>query len=474
MKYINFKTLTLMLSSVVLLGLSGCGGTAGDPSDSQLVGTPPAVVEGQAPIAVAGPDRTVVEGTSITLDGSKSYDPDGTIVSYVWSIGNLTENGVTVSRDDLPVGTAIITLTVTDNDGNEGSDTVEIIVVSAEGNLPPVAKMKTISETYDCTKGLSIALDGSESTDPENMPLDYAWSGSILLGDVSIKDLIADKNAKVTTISVDKICQRCMDNKAIGKDGECVILFNLDVTDDGALSDNTDAETSMVKPAAMVLPLCTKDEGSEPWTSDGTTAGTIMLKDINTGAKGTVPRKIGGNDHNSKFVTIGQETFFPAKMQHSVENSEPYETTALWKSDGTTTGTVMLKDFNNTDAEQEGLAQMVVMGGNLYFRGFDETHGYQIWKSDGTPEGTVKVTNFLEDDDLYDRDDHQIGGLRAMGDIVFFHASEDYDDDRSLWIIDDGKEIGASKLEITDDSNPQSMKVADGKLYFQALGLVIK
>lgn len=216
----------------------------------------------------------------------------------------------------------------------------------------------------------------------------------------------------------------------------------------------------------IVLPLCTKDEGSEPWTSDGTTAGTIMLKDINNGAKGTVPRKIGGNDHNSKFVLIGLETFFPAKMLHT-DGSETYESAALWKSNGTTEGTVMLKDFNKPfDGEGDGLAQLVVMGGNLYFRGWDEEHAYQIWKSDGTAAGTVRVTNITPNDypDWYE---HQIGGLRAMGDIVFFHASDTGNGPLSLWTTD-GTEAGTSKLMITDDSSPGDMKVADGKLYFSA------
>ena len=37
-----------------------------------------------APVADAGQDRTVRPGASVTLDGSGSHDPDGTIASFEW------------------------------------------------------------------------------------------------------------------------------------------------------------------------------------------------------------------------------------------------------------------------------------------------------------------------------------------------------------------------------------------------------
>jgi WD40 repeat protein len=79
------------------------------------------------PIAAAPPNQTLTDtdasgSETVTLDGSASTDPDGTIVSYSW-----TENDVEIATGvtptvDLPVGEHTITLTVTDDDGLTASD----------------------------------------------------------------------------------------------------------------------------------------------------------------------------------------------------------------------------------------------------------------------------------------------------------------------------------------------------------------
>lgn len=87
----------------------------------------------QAPIANAGPDQTVVDfdgnGSEIvTLDGSASFDPDGTLVSYDWTEGgNQIATGANPNVT-LNLGSHDITLTVTDDEGETDSDTVTIAV----------------------------------------------------------------------------------------------------------------------------------------------------------------------------------------------------------------------------------------------------------------------------------------------------------------------------------------------------------
>ncbi len=72
---------------------------------------------------------------TVTLNGSASSDPDGTISSYVWKEGaTQIATGATPSVN-LAVGTHTITLTVTDNGGATATDTVVVTVNAAGGGF---------------------------------------------------------------------------------------------------------------------------------------------------------------------------------------------------------------------------------------------------------------------------------------------------------------------------------------------------
>lgn len=95
--------------------------------------------ENLPPVADAGADQNLTLPTdSTTLDGSASTDPDGTIVSYVWTFVSGPTNVdpddlVNPSISGLVEGTYVFQLTVTDNDGATDTDIVSIIVSSGGG-----------------------------------------------------------------------------------------------------------------------------------------------------------------------------------------------------------------------------------------------------------------------------------------------------------------------------------------------------
>ncbi len=66
--------------------------------------------------------------------------------------------------------------------------------------------------------------------------------------------------------------------------------------------------------------------------------------------------------------------------------------TELWKSDGTSAGTVQVRDIRPgaSDAFPDYLTNV---NGTLYFRANDGANGTELWKSDGTSAGTVLVRN---------------------------------------------------------------------------------
>lgn len=110
--------------------------------------------------------------------------------------------------------------------------------------------------------------------------------------------------------------------------------------------------------------------GKELWKSDGTEAGTVMVKDISP----------SGGSEPFNLTEVGGTLFFVA--DDGVHGFE------LWKSDGTETGTVMVKDVNATGSSYPAGADI---GGTLFFSADDGVHGSELWKSDGTEAGTVMV-----------------------------------------------------------------------------------
>ena len=94
---------------------------------------PPPPPTNVAPTARAGSDKSVRANrktglATFTLDGSLSSDPDGTITSYVWQQGSTVVGSTAKVTLQRPVGTYVFTLTVTDDDGATGSDSVTVVV----------------------------------------------------------------------------------------------------------------------------------------------------------------------------------------------------------------------------------------------------------------------------------------------------------------------------------------------------------
>ncbi len=151
----------------------GGPGDPGDPGDNQ------------PPVAAAGPDQQVIEGTTVTLDGSNSSDPDeDDTLTFLWEQVN---GGTTVTLSEPTAvqptftaptsadagGALTFQLTVTDGAGASDSDTTTVnLVAASSGNYPPVADAgpyQTVGE------GEIVTLDGSNSTDRENAIVSYEW-----------------------------------------------------------------------------------------------------------------------------------------------------------------------------------------------------------------------------------------------------------------------------------------------------------
>ena len=119
--------------------------------------------------------------------------------------------------------------------------------------------------------------------------------------------------------------------------------------------------------------------GFELWKSDGTNAGTVMVKDIFPG----IP---SGIISNSIPTSYNSTLYFNAN--NGLDGIEP------WKSDGTETGTVMIKNINTNNNFNSGHSNpslLTNVNGTIFFRAFDEINGWELWKCDGTNSGTTMV-----------------------------------------------------------------------------------
>ncbi|PTL84442.1 myxosortase-dependent M36 family metallopeptidase [Vitiosangium sp. GDMCC 1.1324] len=103
-------------------------------------------VPNEAPVARAGEDQSVIEGSPVTLSGSGSTDPEHKPLFYVWS--QVEGPRVTLTTDDSPIATftapAVDTdtsltfqLRVTDVRGESSVDTVTVHVLDRKVSVPP-------------------------------------------------------------------------------------------------------------------------------------------------------------------------------------------------------------------------------------------------------------------------------------------------------------------------------------------------
>ena len=123
--------------------------------------------------------------------------------------------------------------------------------------------------------------------------------------------------------------------------------------------------------------------GEEPFVTDGTAAGTTLLKDIDPGPADSTPHQgIQQTNYQTAVVANGR-LFFDA-----TDGVDGYE---LWTTEGTPGGTMLVKDINPGSASSNP-TQMVAVGKIVFFVANDGTDGPQLWKSDGTSAGSAMVT----------------------------------------------------------------------------------
>lgn len=165
--------------------------------------------------------------------------------------------------------------------------------------------------------------------------------------------------------------------KTDGTDPGTVLVLDINP---GPASSNTGASLITADGINIFFGANNGVNGGELWKSDGTGPGTGMLLDINPGFTGSNPEYL---------YYSGGALYFKATT--TAEGQE------LWKSDGSAGGTVLVKDIypgsfsSNVNLIGPFESGFLNVGGNIYFKASNGTDGTELWKSDGTSIGTVMV-----------------------------------------------------------------------------------
>jgi hypothetical protein len=149
--------------------------------DSAIVTTTvTAAVANVAPVANAGPYQNVVTSTTATLNGSASSDANGDALTYKWVMISKPLSSTAVLSSDTVVsptfvadkaGTYVFSLQV--SDGKLSSTLSYVTVTAGAANLAPVANA---GSAQTVTRGATVTLDGSGSTDANGDTLIYTWT----------------------------------------------------------------------------------------------------------------------------------------------------------------------------------------------------------------------------------------------------------------------------------------------------------
>ena len=183
--------------------------------------------------------------------------------------------------------------------------------------------------------------------------------------------------------------------------------------------------------------------GIELWRTDGSGANTRITRDV-VGASG-----------NSLFIDSPYLSEFGGNLYYTATNTSNGR--ELWRSDGSSGGTVMLKDI--VPGENDSTPSAYTRAGEtLFFIATDEAHGRELWKTDGTSFNTTLVKDIFPG-----TASSELKELTALGDMLYFFAKDSDTGSFQLW-QSNGFEADTKALQTL--VNPQALTVVGNTLYY--------
>ena len=190
---------------------------------------------------------------------------------------------------------------------------------------------------------------------------------------------------------------------------------------------------------------------------DGTTGRELWKTDGTT--FGTVLVKVidprPGGSNPSEFSELNGVKIFRA---HDGAGNE------LWKTDGTTSGTARIKDIR-VGSNSSFPSGLTTFAGEVYFSAITDANGVELWKTDGTTAGTRLVKDIASG-----TNSSSPLGFTEFANALFFSAATGATS-RELWSTD-GTAGGTVLIQDinpgTGNSLPSELIVFAGHLFFRA------
>lgn len=199
--------------------------------------------------------------------------------------------------------------------------------------------------------------------------------------------------------------------------------------------------------------------GRELYKSDGTATGTVLVKDIYAGAASS---GIGN------MIAVNDILFFTA--------SDGITGQELWKSDGTSAGTMLVKDMTPGKPGSHGeqafthqMANFTEINGVLFYTAY-QYNDYYVWKSDGTTAGTIPLFIARGPGIGQPRPDFTL----LDGHIYYFNAmGQGYEEEYNLYRMDpDGSNSQQYIFQLYNETYGYyypDMNTVEDNLYFYGL-----
>lgn len=246
------------------------------------------------------------------------------------------------------------------------------------------------------------------------------------------------------------------------------------------------------------------EKGQELMISDGTAAGTQLLKDIYPGAEASYPREfikgenllyfsaVDGLTDNEKLLwrtdgtangtfkikcidaayyadaeytflkdltPVGESLYY--LVRYRVNFTEYFD---LWVTDGTVNGATLVK----TKIKPNNTGKFAAINGTVYFTAKDDVYGTEIWKTDGTPAGTSIIGELLPGPDVTGTNKEPYA-LQALNSTLYFLYYTN--NSIQLWKSDGtitGSQVLSTESGLTNFAYVTGFYAANGTLFLNA------